>query len=109
MQKRPANCPDYQPVLVYFDEPEIAHLFAELVEAQGLQAEITDCIGPDDKETRIITESMLFERLPYWAQKNALVVTDTNREVKRAAVTLLRPLDEERIEQAFAKFLSSKN
>jgi hypothetical protein len=105
MKNPPANTIDYPPIAICFNEPEIAFLFAELVEAHGFQSAIYEDPESTSTATHIITEPNLFDQLPEWAQKNCLVISDKSEERKKAAVTLLRPLEEEKIETAFARFL----
>lgn len=105
MKKSPANTTDYPPIAICFEEPEIALLFAELVEAHGFQSAIYEDADSTTTATHIITEPYIFDRLPEWAQKNCLVVSDRSNERNKAAVTLVRPLEENKIETAFALFL----
>jgi len=108
MQKNPANSSDYYPIAIYFCDLEISYLFAELIESQGYKAEIVDSVEDATKETHIITEPAIFDRLPNWSKAQCLVVGDVNTTKNGQATYLLRPLSEEKIETALYTFLPPK-
>ncbi len=105
----PANNSDYPAIEICFNEPAISYLFAELVEAQGFSAIILEDITKASKETSIITEPFLFDRLPDLNPKRCMIVCENGAPGMKDAVQLVRPLSEEKIERAFSAFLPERN
>ena len=93
-------------VTVLFGEPDINLLFSELLRTRGVTTSIVDSPAAVNPSTKVITEPQFYSRLNPEIQKHCLVVgnKDALREVH--ALSLSRPLTEEKIEEALSKFLS---
>jgi|GEM_PF-1616180 len=102
-----ANASDFPPVCVYFEDETITQLFSDLLEARGIHTQILTDLEqmPNGSETKIITEPQFFQFLDKSSHGKCLIVG--NKEALRgiAALSLSRPLTEEKIENALAQFL----
>lgn len=94
-------------VSVYFADPVINHLFSELLKSRGVPTQISSSMAEASKNTRIITEPQFFPEVP--AEKHATCLVVGNKESLHGLNTLVlsRPLTEDKIESALAKFLES--
>jgi len=80
-------------------------LFSELLEVRGVHTKIAESPQTVPLNTRVITEIQYFSELPKECRMQCLVVG--NKDALRGidALTLSRPLTEEKIESALAAFL----
>jgi hypothetical protein len=104
-----ANQSDYSEALctvsICFADPMINHLFSELLEARGVRTRIVSDITEAVKETKIITEPQFFPDLEPSQRTSCLIVGNKESLKEVEALSLSRPLTEEKIESALADFL----
>ena len=102
-----ANSSDYRPVGIYFEDPVINQLFAELLRVRGVEASVLHTLEDADSETRIITEPQFFPEIPNAQRRSCLVVGNRDAVKDLEAHALTRPLTEEKIDSALKAFLSA--
>lgn len=84
----------------------IAYLFSCLIEGRGLRAFLVT--SPDEcrEELRIVTESKFYHKLDNNQRQRCLVVSNHDG-VPVSGIHLTRPLTEDKIEEAFTRFLQA--
>jgi len=82
-------------------------MFADLLRAIGVQAQILDSINQLQAETRIITEPQFLPRLRPEQAEKCLIVGNKGVLEGLPVQSLSRPLTEEKIETALSQFLNS--
>lgn len=92
-------------VAIYFEEPSITALFAELLEANGCNTRTLTDITEVAKHTRIVTEPQYFSHLKPDHYNDCLLVGNKNALKDLPVLTLSRPLTEDKIESAISQFL----
>ena len=80
-------------------------LFSELLEVRGVHTQIIASPMTIPLNARIITEVQYFSNLPSECRSQCLVVGNKDSLKGIDALTLSRPLTEEKIESALAAFL----
>lgn len=104
---RPARSPSTLPVAVCFLDREINQIFAELLNARGVETFITEDLATLSGEVRIITEPGAMHRLDPKHHQRCLVVTNCSSDTQSlGSLSLSRPLTEQKIERALAELLS---
>ena len=104
-QNRIANAPDFQPVCIYFEDETINEIFSALLEARGIPTRILEKIQDIEGDTRIITEPRFFPLLDKCYHSKCLIVGNKDVLQNINALSLSRPLTEEKIEDALSRFL----
>lgn len=102
-----ANTEDFNSVAVCFRDPTINNLFADLLEVRGIRAQIFTEIYDVDQTTKIITEPIFIPDLTPSQIKKCLVVGNREAVQDLSAVTLTRPLTEDKIDAAISAFLEA--
>ena len=104
-KKMIANATDYSPVSLFFNDDTITHIFSQLLEVHGFKTSILGDIGEYDGSTRIITEPQFFSRIDPAHHRKCLVIGNKESLNGINALSLSRPLTEEKIEHALSRFL----
>jgi hypothetical protein len=94
------------PVGVFFADGDVASIFAELLEVQGVPVEVLASPGELAGHTRVITEPRYVKEIAPDNYPHCLVVG--NKECLNGLPTLAlsRPLTAEKVEQALRAFLA---
>lgn len=100
-----ANNPDYAPVCIFFEDEDINQIFSELLEARGIHTQILDNLKNLPGQTKIITEPQYFPQLDSSCRDKCLIVGNKDALQGISALSLSRPLTEEKIEQALSQLL----
>ena len=95
------------PVCIYFEDESINAIFSELLEARGIHTRILAAANEMQGQTRIITEPRYFPYVDESSYCRCLVIGNKESLRGLTAVTLSRPLTEEKIETALRQFLAS--
>lgn len=103
--RRIANRVDYLEVSICFEDQEINHLFAELLSVRGVRTHILKSIRDFSGETKLVTEPQFFDLLDASHRGKCLLVG--NKQALRGlhALSLSRPLTEDKVELALSEFL----
>jgi hypothetical protein len=100
-----ANSPDFKPVAIFFQDETINEIFSALLEVRGVPTCIIGGLEELDSEARIITEPYFFSRLQESQHDRCLVVGNKDVLQNIKALSLSRPLTEEKVEEALSLFL----
>lgn len=104
-----ANTPDYtaanSSVAVCFADPNITHLFAALLEARGVHAQVVSNLNELSNSTKIITEPMMLPNDLNTFKEKILVIGNHLMNDQADIISLARPLTEEKIDRALAQLL----
>lgn len=94
---------------VYFQEREIAEVFADLVCSMGAEGEVIDDLRTfsQGELQKIVTEPVFFRELPEAFQERCLLVGNKDALRRFPAASLSRPLTEEKVTQALGAFLET--
>lgn len=93
-----------QKIAVYFECPEISYLFSSIASIHGAEPVITDNFSDCD---RVITEAKFYEELPLILRgSNCLLVGEKKTNLPHIALSLTRPLNQNKIEKALNRLLS---
>lgn len=90
---------------VYFQDEDINILFCDLLRAQGIETNILSALDAAQTNTRIVTEPIYFPQLSPEQQSRCLVVGNKEALKTVTALSLSRPLTEEKIFSALRQFL----
>ena len=95
------------PVGVFFADGDVASIFAELLEVQGVPVQVLASPGEIAQHTRVITEPRYVKEISPDNLSHSLVVG--NKECLNGLPTLAlsRPLTAEKVEQALRAFLTA--
>lgn len=102
-----ANSADFQAVAIYFAEPTINLLFAELLQSRGVNVRIVESSDELPKATKIITEPQYFPLIAKEKHHQCLVVGNKSALKDIEALSLSRPLTEEKVEDALSQLLKA--
>ena len=90
---------------ILFEDGAISEVFCALLEARGVSAHVLSGTHELPGETAIITEPQFFPLLDQLHRRSCLVVGNKNSLREIPALSLSRPLTEEKVEEALARFL----
>ena len=95
-----------QPISILFEDELVTELFSQLLEAVGEKTQILADLSELNSTSKIVTEPQYFAQIEKSLHDQCLIVG--NKEVLKGipALSLSRPLTEEKIEEALASFLA---
>ncbi len=99
----PAGTPNQ--IAICFQDDTINYLFAGLLESRGIHTTIVETVENLDATTKLITEPLFLGHLSNDKLQHCLVVGNKESLKGLSAITLSRPLTEEKIELAISEFL----
>lgn len=95
-------------VFICFQDLEISLVFGSLLRSRGIKVKLLPSPADATPEMRMITEPNYWQSFAPSNRPQCLVVGDKDALLGlTGAVTLSRPLSEEKIEQALAEFLAA--
>jgi len=104
MQNSNTPCP--APVGVFFADGDVASIFAELLEVQGVPVQVLASPGELSQHSRVITEPRYVREIAPDHYRHCLVVGNKECLTGLPTLSLSRPLTAEKVEQALRAFLS---
>ncbi len=93
-------------VSIFFEDDTITHIFSQLLEVRGVKTCVLNDISEFNGQTKIITEPRYFPMLDKSCHTRCLVIGNKDTLHNISALSLSRPLTEEKIETALSQFLS---
>ena len=93
------------PIAILFEDPKINLLIAGLLNARGFQTRIIEGAADLSADEKVVTEPQYFSQLPRRLKKSCLLIGNREALDGADAITLARPLTEEKIEEAIGEFL----
>ena len=103
---RSTTTQELAPVTVLFCEPAITFLFSELLRSRGIETAIAEDVTEIQPTAKVITEPRYYSGLPESVRSQCLVVGNKDALKSVDALSLSRPLTEEKIETALSRFLA---
>lgn len=92
-------------VHICFEDETINEIFSQLLEARGYRTKILAQIEDLKDGAHVITEPRFFHKLDKTCHERCLVIGNKDALRSITALSLSRPLTEEKIEQALSQFL----
>ena len=92
-------------IAICFQDDTINYLFAGLLESRGIHTTIVETVENLSATTKLITEPLYLGHLSNDSLQHCLVVGNKESLKGLSAITLSRPLTEEKIELAISEFL----
>ena len=105
MERHPSASVDPLEIAVFFEDRKINLLISGLLNARGVRTRIITSTEDLSAMDKVITEPQYFPRLGARSRKHCLLIGNREAVEGANAITLTRPLTEEKIEQAMAEFL----
>ena len=105
MEQTPAGDAVPLPIAIFFEDRKINMLISGLLNARGVRTRIVTSTADLSVNDKVVTEPQYFPRLSGRTRGRCLLIGNREAVEGANAITLTRPLTEEKIEQAIAEFL----